>query len=59
MFACFYHVAIRAMISDTGIDQNSSDVFITLASIVEWVEVSTLLSVDNNVSAGGGSVIST
>ena len=47
------------MISDTGIDQNSSDVFITLASIVEWVEVSTLLSVDNNVCAGGGSVIST
>ena len=47
MFACFYHVATRAMISD--IEHNSNDVFITSASIVEWVGVSTILNVDDDV----------
>ena len=52
LFACFYHVAIRAMISD--IDHNSN-VFIASASIVEWVGVSTLLTVDDNVLVVRGS----
>ena len=47
MFACFYHVAIRVVIAD--IEHNSTDVFITSASIVQWVGISTLLSVDDDV----------
>ena len=47
MFAYFYHVAIWAVISD--IEPNSNDVLITSASIVEWVGISTLLTVDDDV----------